>query len=140
MVSGQADDIRGEYGADDGDLFLGMYGRKTGALITASVTAGAVISGNHNLTDVESAAAKLGLAFQIRDDILDVTGNKADMGKPVNSDSKNKKNTYVSVFGLKKAEMDFIRASAEAADGFSRIFGETSFMSWLIARITDRTN
>ena len=85
-----------------------IYRLKTGALIEASMLIGAVLGGaaEEDCKIVESLAAKIGMAFQIQDDILDVTGSQDVTGKPSGSDEKNKKTTYVTLAGLEKAKKE----------------------------------
>ena len=96
-----------------------MHRRKTGSLISACLKFSAILSGT---SPVKTAAMKqfgqaLGLAFQIRDDILDVIGDEQTIGKPVGSDKSNKKLTFVSVYGLDEASrrLDQLLADALAA-------------------------
>lgn len=83
-----------------------IYRLKTGALIESSMMIGAILAGasSDEVSRVEQIAAKLGLAFQIQDDVLDVTSTLEVLGKPVGSDEKNNKATYVTFEGLDKAD------------------------------------
>ena len=116
MVGGQVDDIAAE-GRDDVDAatLRGIHARKTGALLLASILSGAYLAGatpdeERTLTGY---GEQVGLAFQIVDDILDVTGDAATLGKPTGSDSKHDKATYPKVFGLDASR----RLAHDAADG-----------------------
>ncbi len=105
MVGGQAIDISIENRQVDSDALENMHQRKTGALISACLKFGAIISAAN---PAETAALgrfglALGLAFQVRDDILDVIGDEQTIGKPVGSDISNEKSTFVSVYGLEEA-------------------------------------
>ena len=82
-----------------------IYRNKTSALIEASMMTGAILAGadEQQVAVVEEAAGNIGLAFQIQDDILDVTSTDEELGKPVHSDEKNNKVTYVTLFGIKEA-------------------------------------
>lgn len=103
-----------------------VYRLKTGALLEASMMIGAVLAGaeEETIQKVESIAAQIGMAFQIRDDILDLTSTTEVLGKPVRSDEKNNKTTYVTYEGLEKSEKDVEQMSQEAMDGISRLIQE----------------
>jgi geranylgeranyl pyrophosphate synthase len=111
MVGGQAIDLQaagqapGHHLTLDGEMLRGMHARKTGALIRASAVAGAVMAGaDSTLIDVvDRWASDIGLAFQIVDDILDVEGNAAELGKTAGKDAAGEKPTYPSLFGLDRA-------------------------------------
>jgi len=105
MVGGQAADIEGEQGVTGLDQLMSIHDRKTGDLIVFSLRAGARIAGanDRQLAALTEYGRKLGLAFQIQDDILDVTGDESKLGKPVKSDEKKKKVTYPFFLGLEKS-------------------------------------
>lgn len=102
MIGGQVIDLMSEGKTIDIETLRTMDRLKTGALIDAACRMGCVIAGapREKLDAAGSYAAALGLAFQIVDDILDVTGSTEELGKPVGSDAENKKSTYVSLLGL----------------------------------------
>ncbi len=104
MIGGQVVDI--ESRNEDEKLLKYLHSLKTGALIKASGVIGAILAGatEEEIKAVESFCENLGIAFQIQDDILDVTGNEAELGKPIGSDAENEKSTYVTLFGIEKAE------------------------------------
>lgn len=103
MIGGQVLDIGAEDKIISADELMLLHGKKTGALIKASASLGAVSAGrNENLFD--DYAGSLGLAFQICDDILDVESDPETFGKPVLSDEKNKKTTYITLYGLDGAK------------------------------------
>jgi len=106
MVGGQTVDLGSEGKKISYDELKYIHKLKTGALIKAACVAGAMLGGanDEEIGKVSEFAENLGIAFQIRDDILDVTGNTDILGKPVGSDEKSEKSTYVSLFGLKRAE------------------------------------
>ena len=93
-----------------------IFELKTGALIEAAMMIGAQLAGasEEQMAAVEKAAGDIGMAFQIQDDILDVIGNEALLGKPVHSDEKNEKTTWVTVYGLEQAKKDVEEYSEEA--------------------------
>ncbi len=105
MVGGQAVDLISEGKEIDGDTLRYMHRAKTGALFRAAIRAGAMLAGAsaEKLACLTEYAEQFGLAFQITDDILDVIGEEAKIGKPVGSDAKNQKVTYVSLYSLAEA-------------------------------------
>ncbi len=131
MLVGQVVDVCSENNPEENPVdektLLYIHDNKTGGLIKAALIAGAVIGGadEKTINNLETAGAKIGLAFQIKDDILDVTSTTEELGKPVGSDEKNNKVTYVSMFGLEKAEKDYERISEEAVD-IIKLCGEKS--------------
>ena len=106
MVGGQCIDLANEGHKISPDLLLEMHSKKTAALIRAACVGGALLGTNEEwiISYVTEYAVELGMAFQIKDDILDVEGNAADLGKNVGMDAQMQKNTFVSVFGLSKAK------------------------------------
>lgn len=117
-----------------------MHGAKTGALFKAAICSGAKLAGAsaQELAVLEEFAAAYGLVFQITDDILDVEGSFEDLGKPIGSDARNNKVTYVSKFGLDGAK-DLAKDTANAAMAKLDIFGEraqllNAFMEQLLTR------
>ncbi len=105
MIGGQMIDLDHERRKIDRETLEQMYLLKTGALLKAACVSGCLLAGREDLVPTaEKYAQYLGLAFQIVDDILDITGDQAIFGKPIGSDSQNHKNTFVTLFGLDKAE------------------------------------
>ena len=119
-----------------------IYRLKTGALLEASMMIGAVLAGasEEQVKTVESIAANVGLAFQIQDDILDVTSTAEVLGKPVLSDEKNSKTTYVTLEGLEKAKTDVKAISDQAREELAGLPGEKEFLSQLIEMLVNREN
>mgnify|MGYP002657062884 FL=1 len=118
MVGGQSLDVwLTDKSMDDKQLDF-IFNLKTGALIEAAFMAGAVLAGADEsaVADIEKAGNKVGVAFQIKDDILDVTSTQEKLGKPVFSDEKNNKTTYVTLYGMDKADRDVEALSKEAVD------------------------
>jgi geranylgeranyl diphosphate synthase type II len=142
MVGGQALDLQASVpGAAplDGEALKGMHARKTGALIRGSALAGAVMAGASpgDLAAIETYGEALGLAFQIVDDILDVEGASADLGKTAGKDAAAGKPTYPALFGLDESR----RRAAECADRAraaltdARLSGQLpAIVGWVIAR------
>lgn len=127
MIGGQVVDVESEKKGQqiDRDCLDFIYRLKTGALIEASLIIGAILAGasEEEVSLMEEAGTKLGLAFQIQDDILDVTSSLEVLGKPIGSDARNEKATYVAFEGLEKAGAEVERLSREAVailDGFKR--------------------
>lgn len=120
MIGGQVVDVESEKSGSDltREKLDFIHRNKTAALIEASFMVGAILAGadEEDIDRVELMADKLGLAFQIQDDILDVTSSLEVLGKPVGSDEKNQKATYVSFEGLEKSARDVERLSNEAID------------------------
>ena len=125
MVGGQMIDLLSENKEIPLSLLETMHRGKTGAMIRAAAAGGCIVAGapEEKIRAADAYAEKLGLAFQIEDDILDVTGDTGTLGKPVGSDEENKKSTYVTHFGLKGARELALSLSKEAV-GFLRVFGE----------------
>ncbi len=117
-----------------------IYRLKTGALLEASMMIGAVLAGadEKELRLVEQAASEIGVAFQIRDDILDVTSSQEILGKPVLSDEKNCKTTYVTLEGLEKAKADVERISKAAVEDIKALPGKNTFLEELVAMLVTR--
>lgn len=105
MIAGQVLDLEGDADAGDADQLKRIHARKTGDLIRASVRSGAMLAGagRRELDALDRFAEQFGLAFQIVDDILDVTGDEAALGKPVGSDARQRKLTYPGLYGLERS-------------------------------------
>ena len=118
-----------------------IYELKTCALLEASMLIGAILGGatEDELTCVERMARGIGMAFQIQDDILDLIGDEAKLGKPVHSDEKNQKTTYVTLHGIEASSETVKKLSAEAAELAKKING-TEFLQELITYLTVREN
>ncbi|MCD8132810.1 MAG: polyprenyl synthetase family protein [Clostridiales bacterium] len=121
MLGGQVADVESEGRPVEREKLDFIYELKTGALIEASMLIGAVLAGADERQQemIARAAADVGLAFQIQDDILDVAGDQAVIGKPVGSDEKNQKTTYVTLRGLEAASGD-VKTISERAIGVMR--------------------
>ncbi len=117
-----------------------IYRLKTGALLEASMMIGAVLAGadEDSVRLVEKAASEIGVAFQIQDDILDVTSSQEVLGKPVLSDEKNCKTTYVTLEGLEKAREDVAEISQAAIEDIKALPGENRFLEELVAMLVTR--
>ena len=117
-----------------------IYRLKTSALIEGSMMVGAILAGASadEAAQIEQVASDVGLAFQIRDDILDVTSTSQVLGKPINSDEKNHKTTYVTMEGLKKAEKDVKEISGRAIDVLDQLGRKNEFLRNLILELVIR--
>ena len=138
MLGGQGADVENDGKPLTREMVDYIYVNKTSALIEASLMAGAALAGIEELTDVESIGRKIGLAFQIQDDILDVTGNEKELGKPVGSDEKNHKTTYVTLEGMEKAGQEVQRLTEEALELLSQLPGDKSFLRELFLFLCTR--
>lgn len=118
MIGGQCADIEAEEKSEEisEELLLFIHEHKTAALIQAAMMIGAVLAGadKEQIAAIEKCAYNIGIAFQIQDDILDVTGSQEILGKPVGSDEKNNKRTYVTICGLEKSAETVASLSNEA--------------------------
>lgn len=140
MVGGQTVDVESEGSQIERDKLDFIYALKTGALIEASMLIGAVLAGaTKNEQDIISQVAKdVGLAFQIQDDILDVAGDSAVLGKPVGSDEKNEKTTYVTIRGLEKASEDVAEISARALKNMDALVVKNQYLNGLLKYLIHR--
>lgn len=137
MVGGQALDIMSEERQCTEREVLDIQSRKTGALVKAACMLG-VLAGNGTKEQLESAACfatYLGLAFQIRDDILDVIGSREQLGKATGSDES--KNTFVKLYGLEKCE-ELVRLYTDKSILALNVFQDTRFMITLAESLTNR--
>jgi geranylgeranyl diphosphate synthase type II len=142
MVGGQVFDVEAE---DKGfklteDSLLFIFRLKTGALIQAALMIGAVLGGadDDELDIMEQVGESVGIAFQIQDDILDVTGNPKILGKPVGSDEKNHKTTYVTIKGLETASADVAAYSRDAIEQLQKLKKRNEFLEELIRFLINR--
>lgn len=143
MVGGQVVDVESEKSDDcpiTREKLDFIYRLKTGALIESSMMIGAILAGTSSdeVSRVEQIAAKLGLAFQIQDDVLDVTSTLEVLGKPVGSDEKNNKATYVTFEGLDKAVSDVERISKEAEEQLDDLEYDDAFLKELFEYLIHR--
>ena len=140
MVGGQTVDIISEGKEIDLDTIMYIHNLKTAALIEASMMAGAVLGGadEKEIEIVEKIAKNIGIAFQIQDDILDITSTTEVLGKPVMSDEKNHKITYVSICGLDKSKENVAKYSEEAMNLLDGLHRENLFLKQLIIKLINR--
>lgn len=140
MVGGQVLDLKAENRKISMEELQHIHMGKTGALFHAALRSGAILAGasKEQLAALTAYADHFGLAFQITDDILDVIGNAEDIGKPVGSDEKNHKSTYVTLTSLSQAQ-ELARRTAKEAEEALRIFGnEAAFLRELVTYLIHR--
>ncbi len=140
MLGGQSVDVENDGKLLDKDMLDYIYEHKTSALIEAAMMAGAVLAGagEEQISLVEKAAGNIGLAFQIKDDILDVTSTEEELGKPVGSDEKNHKITYVTLFGIRQAAEKVEMLSREAIELLDSLEQKNEFLSLLVEYLIRR--
>lgn len=141
MVGGQTVDVESENTCDMTKEKLDfIYRLKTSALIEASMMIGAVLAGATGSEQkiVEAVASKVGLAFQIQDDILDVTSTMEVLGKPIGSDEKNHKSTYVTYEGIEKAKQDVADLSEKAIAQMETLVVKNEFLTELLRYLISR--
>lgn len=142
MIDGQVLDLQFEKTKPTIDEVLAMYKLKTGCLLIASCQLGCLSSAKWS-EEINSAAheyaVNLGLAFQIMDDILDITSDVATLGKPVGSDEKNDKSTIVKFYGLEKAKEMVDEYTQKAINSLSVIDGDTSVLKEFALYMANRT-
>ena len=115
-----------------------IYENKTSALIEASLMIGAVLAGWKDLSSIQQMGSCLGIAFQIQDDILDVTSSQEELGKPVGSDEKNHKTTYVTLEGVEQAGEEVKKLTHEAVSILLQLPGEKEFLKDLFLFLCTR--
>lgn len=139
MVGGQTVDVMLTDSEIDKETLDFIYKKKTSALLEASMSIGAVLAGanEEQLALVEKMGNKLGLAFQIQDDVLDVVGDSEVIGKPVLSDEKNNKTTYVTIYGVERCK-EISKELMEEAIGILEYLGDNEFLKELFKSLINR--
>lgn len=140
MVGGQVVDVEMTGKPLTADMLDFIYRLKTGALLEAALMIGAVLAGasDEAVSCMENIGKNVGLAFQIQDDILDVTSTTQELGKPVGSDEKNEKTTYVSLYGMDQAKQAVEDYSEEALACLASLPVESVYMNTLIKMLIHR--
>lgn len=140
MIGGQVVDVKETGHAVEGDVLDFIYRLKTSALIESSMMIGAVLAGaeEEDVRSIEQIARKIGLAFQIQDDILDVTGTLETLGKPIHSDEKNEKTTYVTWKGIEEAKREVERMTEEAVCSLRQFPSGDTFLEELLRSLVYR--
>ena len=144
MLGGQCVDVEAEKKGlpVDLDTLLYIHEKKTAALIQSALLIGGILAGadEDTLTKLERIGFLIGIAFQIRDDVLDVTGSLEELGKPIGSDEKNGKVTYVTLKGLEQATKDVEEYSAEAISLTKTLSGDTTFLTEMVREMCYRNH
>ncbi len=140
MIGGQVIDVKETGHGISQEVLDTIYRLKTAALIEASMMIGAILGGasEEEVRKVEKIAGYVGVAFQIKDDILDVTSSSETLGKPTHSDEKNEKTTYVTLMGIQEAEKEVKRLSEEAIRLLHELSGENAFLEHLLLQLIHR--
>ena len=140
MVGGQVVDVEENGKFMDEATLLFVYETKTSALLEAAFMIGGILAGvsQEQIQSLELSAKKLGIAFQIQDDILDVVGDEEKLGKPVHSDERNEKSTFAAIHGIQKSSEKVKEYTEEALEILASFPGDKAFleecMGWLTKR------
>ena len=140
MIGGQVVDVKESGHILTGEMLDFIYRLKTSALIESSMMIGAVLAGAgaEDTEKMEQIARGIGLAFQIQDDILDVTSTTEVLGKPVHSDEKNEKTTYVTWKGLEESKEEVSRMTEEAVRELRTMQADGGFLEELLKSLVYR--
>ena len=140
MLGGQALDVQNDGKPLTTEQLDYIYANKTSALLEGSMMVGAALAGasEDEIFLIESVGYRVGIAFQIQDDILDVTSTMEELGTPVFSDEKNNKTTYVTLRGIDAAKEEVKRLSEEALDSLKELGIENPFLNELIESLITR--
>lgn len=140
MVGGQVIDLQNEGKQVSAEILQQMDEKKTGALILAAAEMGCVIAGadGNQIAAARTYARAIGLAFQIVDDILDVTADSEMLGKPVGSDRENNKSTYVSLLGLERSRNLVEELTLQARNALNAFDEDVSFLADLAVSLASR--
>jgi len=141
MIGGQTVDVELTGSRPNREQLVYIYENKTGALIQASLMIGAVLAGagKEQTELLGKAALDIGMAFQIRDDILDVVSTQEELGKPIGSDAEQGKVTWLTFYGMEQSEAD-VQTYTENAVGTVRNLGEHAFLEALLLYLVTRKN
>lgn len=141
MIGGQVADVELEGTPLSMEQILYIHKNKTSALIEACMMIGALLAGvgDREAKEMEQCGEWIGLAFQIQDDILDLTGDEKELGKPVGSDEKNHKTTYVTLKGLEQSKKDVENISGKAIEILRQYDEEDGYLTNLVTFLMDRT-
>lgn len=141
MIGGQVVDIETENQPNNLDTIKFIHENKTAAMIESSMMIGAILADatDEQIKIIESVGSDVGLAFQIQDDILDVTSTIEELGKPIGSDEKNGKTTYLSLMGLEKSKADVKEISERAISALESLPVKNDFLIELIKSLITRT-
>jgi geranylgeranyl diphosphate synthase type II len=142
MVGGQAADIMAERDElpRDEEVLGFIHAHKTAALIEAAMMVGGILAGafDESVEKLRRAAHNIGVAFQMQDDILDVTGDFSEIGKPLGSDEKSNKLTVVALKGLEEAQSEVVQLNKEAISILSSFPRQNEFLLCLVESLMYR--
>lgn len=140
MVGGQVVDVELTGQPVSAEQLQFIYQLKTGALLEAALMMGAALAGasEKDISDMEQIGRNVGMAFQIQDDILDLTSTTEELGKPVHSDEKNNKTTYVTLYGMEQAVQSVEQYSGKALKLLGEMKKENPFLNTLIETLISR--
>lgn len=140
MIGGQVIDVKETGHSIPKEVLDTIYELKTSALIEASMMVGAILGGasEEEVKIIEKIARYVGIAFQIQDDILDVTSTEEELGKPIHSDEKNHKTTYVTLMGIEKASQQVKKLSDEAVTLLEGLNKKNEFLFTLVNELVGR--
>ncbi|MEE0469533.1 MAG: farnesyl diphosphate synthase [Blautia sp.] len=138
MLGGQGVDVENDGKPLEKQLLDYIYENKTSALIEAALMVGGILAGASDIEKLEQIGSKIGIAFQIQDDILDVISSAEELGKPIGSDEKNNKTTYVTLEGIEKAGNEVQKLTDEAVGLLRELTDEKSFLEELFQSLCAR--
>ncbi len=140
MVGGQVVDVELTGQTVNAEQLQFIYQLKTGALLEAALMMGAALAGasEKNISCMEQVGRNVGMAFQIQDDILDLTSTTEELGKPVHSDERNDKTTYVTLYGMEQAVQSVEQYSSKALELLEGLKRENPFLNTLIETLIKR--
>ena len=140
MVAGQVSDVQSEGKSVSNEMLDYINERKTGAMIVGAIQAGGYIGGadEKSIDDLTRYAENIGLAFQIRDDILDVIGDEKQLGKNIGSDKRQDKSTYVTVHGLRYSEEKLAKITNKAIEFMKKYGDRGKFFMYLAEKLALR--
>ena len=142
LIGGQMEDILNEGQEPDADTLEYIHRNKTAALLCAALKMGATIGGatEDELALIQQFGEKLGMTFQIVDDLLDHSGDEAAVGKPVGADADSGKTTILSICGPEEARARIESLTNDAAGICQQLAGEDSFLEWVVRKMANRAN
>lgn len=142
MIGGQTADVELTGTRLNTSQLAYIYKNKTGALIEASMMIGAILADANDgeIEKIQKIAYNIGMAFQIQDDILDETATFEELGKPIHSDEKNEKVTYVTIYGIEASKKEVERLSTEAIAMLQSVDGDAEFLIEFIKYLVHRKN
>ena len=138
MLGGQGVDVENDGKPLEKQLLDYIYENKTSALIESALMVGGILAGATDIEKLEQIGSKIGIAFQIQDDILDVISSAEELGKPIGSDEKNNKTTYVTLEGIEKAGNEVQKLTDEAVGLLRELTDEKSFLEELFQSLCAR--